>query len=42
VPLLYNPTWGNALIAQPWVKNIAWRGNEKFFTNILDQAWIDK
>jgi peptide/nickel transport system substrate-binding protein len=42
VPLIYNPTWGNALIAQPWVKNIGWRGNEKFFTNLLDQAWIDK
>ncbi|MFN0070546.1 MAG: ABC transporter substrate-binding protein [Chloroflexota bacterium] len=42
VPQIWNPTWGNALIAQPWVKNIGWRGNEKFFTNLLDQAWIDK
>jgi peptide/nickel transport system substrate-binding protein len=40
--LLFTPTWSNAIIAQPWVKNLGWRGNEKFFTNLLDQAWIDK
>jgi peptide/nickel transport system substrate-binding protein len=39
---IYSPTWGNALIAQPWVKNVGWRGNEKFFTNLLDQVWLDK
>ena len=40
--VLYTPTWGNAMIAQPWVKNVGWRGNEKFFTNLFDQVWIDK
>ena len=37
-----SPVWGNGIMARPEVKNVGWRGTNKMYHQIFENAWIDE
>ena len=37
-----SPVWGNGIVARPEVKNVGWRGTNKMYHRILENAWLDE
>ena len=35
-----SPVWGNGIIARPEVQNVGWRGTNKMYHHIFENAWI--
>lgn len=35
-----SPVWGNGIITRPEVKNVGWRGTNKMYHQIFENAWI--
>jgi len=36
-----SPVWGNGIMARPEIKNVGWRGTNKMYHQIFENAWID-
>ena len=36
-----SPVWGNGIIARPEVQNVGWRGTNKMYHHIFENAWIE-
>ncbi len=37
-----SPVWGNGIVARPEVKNVGWRGTNKMYHRIFENAWLDQ
>jgi len=37
-----SPVWGNGILARPEVKNVGWRGTNKMYHQIFENAWLDE
>ncbi len=37
-----SPVWGNGIIARPEVKNVGWRGTNKMYHRVFENAWLDE
>lgn len=37
-----SPVWGNGIVTRAEVKNVGWRGTNKMYHQIFENAWIDK
>ena len=37
-----SPVWGNGIVARPEVKNVGWRGTNKMYHRVFENAWLDE
>lgn len=37
-----SPVWGNGIVARPEVKNVGWRGTNKMYHQIFENAWLEQ
>lgn len=37
-----SPVWGNGIVTRPEVKNVGWRGTNKMYHQIIENAWLSK
>ena len=37
-----SPVWGNGIVARPEVKNVGWRGTNKMYHHIFENAWLEQ
>ena len=35
-----SPVWGNGIVARPEVENVGWRGTNKMYHQIFENAWL--
>lgn len=37
-----SPVWGNGVVARPEVRDVGWRGTNKMYHQIFENAWLDR
>ena len=37
-----SPVWGNGIVARPEVENVGWRGTNKMYHQIFENAWLSE
>ena len=37
-----SPVWGNGIVARPEVQNVGWRGTNKMYHQIFENAWLEE
>lgn len=37
-----SPVWGNGVVARPEVRDVGWRGTNKMYHQIFENAWLDQ
>lgn len=37
-----SPVWGNGIVARPEVQNVGWRGTNKMYHHIFENAWLEQ
>jgi peptide/nickel transport system substrate-binding protein len=37
-----SPVWGNGIMTRPEIKNVGWRGTNKMYHQIFENAWIER
>ena len=37
-----SPVWGNGIVARPEVRDVGWRGTNKMYHQVFENAWLER